>query len=156
LLEVFLADVLKIDPDKVHIEACRLEHYMSEETANALCRWLEAPSRSPHGKPIGPCDKPLETCLRCEETNAAGFIRTAGEHEIIPVADLEPDQEGEIAFIRGDQKTVWMLSDLGLEQKTTVKMRRISICDGPIELIVGDATLAIASNLADNIFVKLA
>jgi len=154
LLEVFLADVLKIDPDKVHSEACRMEHYMSEETANALCRWLEAPSRSPHGKPIGPCDKPLETCSRCEATNASGFIRTAGEHKIIPVTDLESDQEGEIAFIRGDQKVVERLSDLGLTLNACVKLVHRPPGDGPIGIIVRNKTLSITSNQADNIFVK--
>ncbi len=153
LLEVFLSDILQIDSDKVHEEACRMEHYMSDETANALCRWLEAPSRSPHGKLIGPCDKPLETCQRCEEINAASFIRTSGENEIIPVTDLEPNQEGEIAFIRGDQKVVQRLCDLGLTLKTRVKLVRRAPRNGPIELFVRRTTLAIASNIADNIFV---
>lgn len=66
LIEVFLSDELKIDPDKVHLEACRLEHYMSDETADALCRWLEAPTMSPHGKPISPCDRPVKDCEGCK------------------------------------------------------------------------------------------
>ncbi|MFA5311913.1 MAG: metal-dependent transcriptional regulator [Methanomassiliicoccales archaeon] len=72
LLEVFLADELKIDPDKVHLEACRLEHYMSDETADALCRWLEAPTLSPHGKPISPCEKPVKDCEGCKRGDCDG------------------------------------------------------------------------------------
>lgn len=154
LLEVFLSDILQIDPDKVHDEACRMEHYMSDETANALCRWLEAPSRSPHGKPIGPCDKPLETCQRCEEINAASFIRTSGENEIVPVTDLRQDQEGEIVFIRGDQKDVQNLSNLGITSNTRIKVVRKSTGKRAIDLIVGKKTLSVTDRVADNIFVK--
>ena len=57
LLEVFLADVLHINRAKVHDEACRMEHSISEDTENALCRMLNAPARCPHGSPIAPCAK---------------------------------------------------------------------------------------------------
>ena len=57
LLEVFLADVLHINRAKVHDEACRMEHTISEDTENALCRMLNAPARCPHGSPIAPCAK---------------------------------------------------------------------------------------------------
>jgi len=44
LLERFLHDVLKIRKDKVHEEACRLEHAISPETEDAICRHLKHPS----------------------------------------------------------------------------------------------------------------
>lgn len=153
LLEVFLSDVLKIDPDKVHSEACRMEHYMSDETADALCRWLEAPARSPHGKFIAPCQKGVETCKQCERADDDGLMRIPGKDGIIPVTDLEPDGEAEIAFIRGDKKVVQRLCDLGLTLKTRVKLVRKAPRRGPVELFVRRTTLAIASDIADNIFV---
>ncbi len=57
LLEVFLTDVLKLNQEKVHDEACRMEHTISEETENALCRMMKAPARCPHGMPISPCNR---------------------------------------------------------------------------------------------------
>ncbi len=153
LLEVFLFDVLKIDPAKVHAEACRMEHYMSDETADALCRWLEAPARSPHDKLIAPCQKSVGSCQQCERADITRLTRTSGEKGIIPVTDLEPDGEAEIAFIRGNQKVVQRLCDLGLTLKTRVKLVRKAPRHGPVELLVRRTTLAIASDIADNIFV---
>src|SRR4030042_2732155 len=40
LLERFLHDVLKIGKDKIHKEACEMEHPLSDETARAMCRPL--------------------------------------------------------------------------------------------------------------------
>jgi DtxR family Mn-dependent transcriptional regulator len=69
------------------------------------------------------------------------------------VTDLAPDGEAEIAFIRGDQKVVQRLCDLGLTLKTRVKLVRKAPRRGPVELLVRRTTLAIASDIADNIFV---
>ncbi len=155
LIEVFLSDVLQIEPSRVHPEACRLEHYMSDETADALCRWLEAPSRSPHGKFIAPCEKPIGSCDQCRGPITVSTIRTHGDNGIVPITDLQPDQEGAIAFIRGDQKVVQRLSDLGLTLKTKVKLIRKAPMNGPVELSVRRTRLAIASDIADHIFVTL-
>ena len=38
LLERFLHDMLHIGKDKVHREACAMEHALSDETERALCR----------------------------------------------------------------------------------------------------------------------
>src|SRR4030043_298048 len=57
LLERFLHDVLKIGNDRVHKEACEMEHALSDETARALCQTLKSPDRCPDDrKVIPPCD----------------------------------------------------------------------------------------------------
>ena len=66
LLEVFLSEILHIDPNKVHEEACRMEHCISDEVGDAICRLLNAPARCPDGKLIYPCKKEIDTCVECE------------------------------------------------------------------------------------------
>jgi len=41
MIERFLLEVLKIDPDKVHEEACKLEHAISGEVERKLREFLE-------------------------------------------------------------------------------------------------------------------
>jgi len=43
LLERFLHDFLGLPHDKLHLEACKMEHGMSDETAAALCKALNNP-----------------------------------------------------------------------------------------------------------------
>ena len=40
LLEKFLTDVLHIGKDKVHTQACQMEHALSDEAEESLCRLL--------------------------------------------------------------------------------------------------------------------
>lgn len=52
LAERLLTDVLGLDIHKVHDEACRWEHVMSEEVEKRVLAVLEDFSRSPFGNPI--------------------------------------------------------------------------------------------------------
>ncbi len=52
LLELFLAQALGMPWDKVHEEADRLEHVISEELEEAVARFLGEPAFDPHGDPI--------------------------------------------------------------------------------------------------------
>ncbi|MFA5332091.1 MAG: metal-dependent transcriptional regulator [Methanoregula sp.] len=156
LLEVFLADVLHINRAKVHDEACRMEHTISEDTENALCRMLNAPARCPHGSPIAPCSKGIGSCSECDMVAGSAIpvppaIRTA---EIIPITSLGAQEKGTIAFIRGDCKVVQRLSDLGLTLGTTVSVTRRAPMNGPVEVFVRRTKLAIDHTIAENIFVN--
>jgi DtxR family Mn-dependent transcriptional regulator len=157
LLEVFLADVLHINRAKVHDEACRMEHTISEDTENALCRMLNAPARCPHGSPIAPCAKGVGSCSDCDAiTGSAISLPEELRATIIPVTDLGPEDEGKIAFIRGDCRVVQRLSDLGLTLGTTVSVTRKAPMNGPVEVFVRRTKLAIDHSIAENIFVDTA
>src|SRR5437763_713006 len=57
LLERFLHDSLKIGNDKVHAEACAMEHSLSDEAERALCQALKVPDKCPDDeKLIPPCN----------------------------------------------------------------------------------------------------
>ena len=52
LLELYLAETLGVDVNKVHNEAERLEHALSEELEERIDRALGFPTHDPHGDPI--------------------------------------------------------------------------------------------------------
>jgi DtxR family transcriptional regulator, Mn-dependent transcriptional regulator len=156
LLEVFLTDVLKLNREKVHDEACRMEHTISEDTENALCRMMKAPARCPHGSPISPCNRGVGSCAECDVVMGTGIPvpPPLRDKKIIPVTDLTPDQCGKIAFIRGDCRIVQRLSDLGLTLGTKVSVMRKTPLDGPVEIQVRRTKLAIDHAIAENIFIE--
>ncbi len=47
LLERFLCDVLKIRKEKIHKQACDMEHSLSDDAERALCHLLEHPDTCP-------------------------------------------------------------------------------------------------------------
>jgi DtxR family Mn-dependent transcriptional regulator len=52
LAERLLIDVIGLDWEKVHDEACRWEHVISEDVERRLVDLLNAPTMSPYGNPI--------------------------------------------------------------------------------------------------------
>jgi DtxR family Mn-dependent transcriptional regulator len=52
LAERLLADVIGLDWEYVHDEACRWEHVMSEQVERRLIEILGGPTESPYGNPI--------------------------------------------------------------------------------------------------------
>jgi len=152
LLEVFLTDVLHINQENVHDEACKMEHTLSDETECALCKLLKAPARCPHGSLIEACNRQVESCSACLEEAKTDVSCSRGE-PLIPVTSLVVGQKGTIAFIRGDNSVVQRLTDLGLTIKTEIQLVRKAPLLGPVEIAVRKTRLAIDHAIADHIFV---
>lgn len=87
LAERLLADVLTTEESLVDEQACRLEHALVEGLDDAICTLLGHPTFCPHGKPI-----PRGAC--CAQ------MRDSLPRLIVPLAGLQPGQQGHIAYIR--------------------------------------------------------
>nr|WP_294693871.1 metal-dependent transcriptional regulator [uncultured Friedmanniella sp.] len=57
LAERLLIDVIGLDWEKVHDEACRWEHVISEDVERKLVVLLDSPTQSPYGNPIPGMDE---------------------------------------------------------------------------------------------------
>ena len=57
LAERLLTDVIGLDWELVHAEACRWEHVMSETVERRLIELLDHPTQSPYGNPIPGLDE---------------------------------------------------------------------------------------------------
>jgi DtxR family transcriptional regulator, Mn-dependent transcriptional regulator len=57
LAERLLADIIGLDWEDVHIEACRWEHVMSENVERRILALLDKPLVCPHGNPIPGLDQ---------------------------------------------------------------------------------------------------
>jgi DtxR family Mn-dependent transcriptional regulator len=63
LAERLLTDVIGLDWELVHAEACRWEHVMSENVERRLLELLDNPTESPYGNPIPGLDELGQTEL---------------------------------------------------------------------------------------------
>ncbi|MFN8196534.1 MAG: metal-dependent transcriptional regulator [Nocardioidaceae bacterium] len=57
LAERLLVDVIGLEWEQVHAEACRWEHVMSEQVERRLIAMLDNPTESPYGNPIPGLDE---------------------------------------------------------------------------------------------------
>lgn len=156
LLESFLHNMLHIGKDKVHAEACAMEHSLSDETERALCQTLKAPAKCPDDEnEIPACDLGFKTCDECQKWDGDNLDEVGKRKtNVVSISSLKEKQEGKVAFIRGDHKALRRLMDLGLTPGTTISVHRIAPLRGPVEIAVRGCKLALGAEVACNIFVE--
>ena len=156
LLERFLRDFLKIGNDKVHREACEMEHALSDEAERALCQTLKAPDKCPDDeRVIPPCNLGFPTCNECQKWGPDNLEKVGKrQKDVIAISKLKENQEGAVAFIRGDNKVLRRLLDMGLTPGTKIKVSRIAPLKGPVEIALRGSKLALGDEIVCNVFVE--
>ncbi|MFH1087209.1 MAG: metal-dependent transcriptional regulator [Chloroflexota bacterium] len=155
LLERFLHNVLKVGKDKVHPQACEMEHGLSDETERAFCAMLKQPARCPDDeKIIPPCDLQFSSCDECQEWNGKNLEEVGKRRaNLVSITALKERQEGTVAFIRGDSKVLRRLLDIGLTPGTRISVTRVAPLKGPVEIAVRGSRLALGEEIASNVFI---
>jgi DtxR family Mn-dependent transcriptional regulator len=156
LIEVFLRRILNIKRESIHDEACEMEHSLSDATEKSLCRFLGQPARCPDGEVIPACDLDISTCDECYDIERIG-IDVVGKRDkhLIPLSWLEEGDSGMVEFIRGEQRTLRRLLDMGLTPGTRIVVLRVAPLNGPIEILVRGSRLAIGKDISSNVFISL-
>ena len=156
LLERFLHDILRIRKDKVHLQACEMEHALSDEAEESLCRFLNHPDRCPdYGKIIPACDLPFSSCEECVKLHKKN-LEEEGRRERVPVSisRLKEGERGKVSFIRGEHRVLQRLFDMGLTPGTEVTVVKSAPFHGPLEILVRGSRLALGRGMTETIFVQ--
>jgi DtxR family Mn-dependent transcriptional regulator len=151
LLERFLYDFLGLKKEKIHEEACKLEHSLSDEAAAALCKALSEPETCPDDENIvPPCTFNVADCEQCALEREKGGLRL-----VTQLSNLRPGEEAVIAFVRGGKAACQRLLDMGLTCGTRVRVVNAAPFSGPIEVSVRGTNLAVGRGLAGQVFVEI-
>ncbi len=137
LSERFLTDLLGLSWDKVHDEACKLEHVFSDEVEESLERVLQNPRTCPHGHPIPAKDG---TCIE-EPTRPLSELEAGEEATIVKISEEEP-------------KMLQYLATLGLLPCVHVRVCEVAPFRGPLLVEVGRAKYALGREVASKIQIK--
>ena len=153
LLERFLYDTLGLNINKVHDEACKLEHSISDETAAALCDNLQSPKTCPDdGKPIPACTLEANDCADCK---LAREIEGGKFRLLTQLSHLRPGELAKVAFVRGGGSATRRIMDMGLCPGTSIKVDNAAPFSGPIQVSVRETSLALGREIADKIYVEV-
>jgi DtxR family Mn-dependent transcriptional regulator len=102
LAECLLTDVIGLEWEQVHAEACRWEHVMSEAVERRILTLLRHPTQSPYGNPIP----------GLEELGETPAVSPFPDESMVSLNDLEPGPHGARAVVRRSGEPVQ--SDPGL------------------------------------------
>jgi len=158
LLERFLYNSLKLGKEKVHAQACEMEHTLNDETERALCKMLKYPNKCPDDqKLIPPCDLQFNNCDECQKWGDES-IEKVGKRQtnLVDISVLKVHEAGQVAFIRGDNRLLHRLSDLGLTPGARIEVTRITSLKAPVEIILRGSKIDLSRDIAFNVFVEKA
>ena len=140
LLELYLARELGYSWDKVHDEADKLEHVISEEFEDRLDALLGYPTVDPHGDPIPSKDGIISVRKGCMLTE----LPVGQSALILRVSDQNPEK-------------LCDLGQLGLYPETRVQVVERAPFGGPLRILVGEVPQQVermlGAELAEHIIV---
>jgi DtxR family Mn-dependent transcriptional regulator len=136
LVELFLKEILGLSWDKVHAEAEKLEHYISDEILDRIDHILGYPTTDPHGDPI---------------PTKSGNIETVEQN---PLADVEVGKTVKISCVSdGDPNKLRFMVNLGLLPGVSISIKNKAPFEGDLSIKVGESEYHVPLEVARNIYV---
>ena len=137
LVESYLTEALGVPWDKVHEEADKWEHVLSEEMEDRISTILGNPTTDPHGAPIPARDGSLpETSLR-------------------RLSDLEPGERAVVAEVSDhDPELLRYLGEMGLFPQTKLRLISAAPFQGPLTIEIGGREQAVGREVAGQVLVE--
>lgn len=138
LVETYLSEVLGMEWDKVHDEAERWEHILSEEVEARMAAALGHPTHDPHGAPIPTLDGQIaqEDWPRLSQTTAGSLLK------VQRVSDESP------ALLRH-------LSEVGLVPDAEIEVLRAEPAEGVLLLKINGEQHTVGQSPARAVFVSV-
>ena len=141
LAERLLHDVLNVEPQAVDPNVCRLEHILSPEVTDSICKLLGHPTEDPLSRPI-----PAGPCCKGDDRRLEPIVSSLDR--------MRPGDEGKIAYLRlAAHPELHKLLSLGLVPGTRVHLHQTNPA---FVLQAGESQLALDEDVAKNIFVRKA
>jgi DtxR family Mn-dependent transcriptional regulator len=134
LLELYLAEALDVPWDRVHDEAEKLEHVISEDLEDRIAAALGYPTVDPHGAPIPARDG------------------TVTRVESMPLAEVEAGAVVVVVEVEDrDADLLRYLGDLELFPGTELEVLRVEPYGGPVVLRKGASEVILGREAAAEI-----
>ncbi len=136
LWEVFLVDKLGFNWSEVHEVAEQLEHIKSKKLINELDRFLEFPTKDPHGDPI---------------PNPAGFIK---QTDRFLLSELKNGEKGKFIGVK-DSSSAFLkfLDKRKIALGSNIEVLHIEDFDNSLHIGLDETNLSISIKSASNIYV---
>jgi DtxR family Mn-dependent transcriptional regulator len=137
LVELYLAEALGVPWDRVHDEAEKLEHVISEDLEDRIAAVLGNPTVDPHGAPIPGRDGSIARV----EAIALSDVQPGATVTVVEVGDRSPE------LLRH-------LGDLKLYPGTEIMVVRVEPYDGPLVIRAGNREFILGRGAAKEIRVS--
>ena len=148
LAERLLIDVIGLEWEFVHDEACRWEHVMSERVERKLLEILDHPTQSPYGNPIPGLEELGED--QASEDFRGGGLRSLTDVATAQAAPVVVRRIGEPA--QAYPEVLESLRDAGLRPGSQVTVRRVG---GGVVVDADGRQVEVPAGVAEHVYVAV-
>lgn len=139
VMERFLTDVLDVDHQSAHEEACKIEHALSDDSAVKMCRMM--------GTQVD------DDCCTCTSPCKAA---SGGHGDTERLSLMRAGESGKISFIKSDDANmIKKLISMGFVPGRAVKFDSKVSERGPRIVMLGTSLIALDKDMADMIYVDI-
>jgi len=130
LLERFLSDIVGVKGASGHVQACKMEHALTDEAEHNICKILHHPEECPHGRRIPKCDRAI-SCEKCTDSSIS--LCDIGEGDSAVVSHLACEDKDELCemlamgFVPGCTVTVEKKVPMGGPMIVSLKGTKVAI-----------------------------
>lgn len=136
IVELYLKEALGVTWDKVHEEAEKLEHVISEDIEDKMDEFLGHPTSDPHGSPI------------------PGKNGEVIERKCMRLTEVEPRHTAVVAEVSDhDPRILKYLGKLGFYPQTKIKVDSVEPFNGPMKIEINNKVEFLGAEVAKHIAV---
>jgi DtxR family Mn-dependent transcriptional regulator len=147
LAERLLADIIGLEWDQLHIEACRWEHVMSEAVERRIVALLDKPLVCPHGNPIPGLQELGLPYASTKDMSQLPTLSSSATGEGCSVTIMRISEH-----LQPDDELMRELSAAGVIPGQVVTLTRAT---GGIEISSGTHSTVLSADVTDGIFVSI-
>lgn len=137
LVELYLHEALHVPWDRVHEEAEKLEHVLSDYVEDRMDASLGHPTHDPHGAPIPTPEGEVEV------------------DEYVCLADCTAGDCGVVAEVNDDDpELLRYLGDLSLYPDSEIEVVEVAPFQGPLTIRMGESEETIGREAARHVFLR--
>lgn len=137
IMERFLTDVLEIDHQDAHDQACAVEHSISDDAANKMCRMMGTKVDDDCGTCKNPCHNSVD---RMDITT--------------PLSEMKQGEKGSISHLASeDASVIRKLISMGFVPGREVELSATVSDKGARVIRIGETTIALDRNIASAVHV---
>ena len=137
IMERFLTDILEIDHQDAHDQACAVEHSISDDAANKMCRMMGTKVDGD----CGTCSNPCHT-----STNTLDITT--------PLSEMKQGEKGSISHLSSeDASVVRKLISMGFVPGREVELSATVSDKGARIIKIGETTIALDRDIASAVYV---
>ncbi len=159
ILTSFLSEVLMMSKESAEVDACAMEHHISDEAMDRMVRFFEFMRSCPDTEPgflqrFHSCSTVNAELPECPHKCDLRKSRGAEKKPLLSIADLKPGESGRVRQINTSGAIRQRLLDMGVLPDVVVRIERVAPSGDPVWIKLHGYQLSLRMNEARSVLIS--